>query len=69
MKPQYNKIRQKKNHQNVSKTVNTVQSLEFQVAKFSWYLWVALSCKFTSSTKTNLRRFGLPTETKKLAHQ
>lgn len=31
--------------------------------------FVVLPYKFTSSTKTNLRRFGLPTETKKLAHQ
>lgn len=37
----------------------TVESLEFVVAHFSLYLWIAaLSQEFISSTKTNLKEFS-----------
>ena len=42
----------------------TVESLEFKVARFSWYSWVALTHEFTSSTKTNYKRFSFPTKLK-----
>lgn len=41
----------------------TEESLEFVVAQFSWYSWVALSHEFTTSTKTNLERAIFITET------
>lgn len=41
----------------------TVESLEFAVAEFSRYSWVAIALEFTSSTKTNYKRFCLSTET------
>lgn len=40
-----------------------MESLEFMVAQFLWYLWVALPHQFTSLTKTNLERVIFLTET------
>lgn len=37
---------------------STVKSLEFAVAQFSWYSWVALPNEFTFSTKTNLEELS-----------
>lgn len=41
-----------------------MESLEFGVAQFSWYSFVALVHEFTSSTKFNDKRIYLPSETK-----
>lgn len=38
--------------------VHTVELLEFAVAQFSWYSWVALPNEFTFSTKTNLEELS-----------
>lgn len=43
---------------------SAVESLEFVVVQFLWYLSIALAQKFTSLTKTKYWRFGFPTETK-----
>lgn len=42
----------------------TVESLEFVVAQFSWYSWVALKHKFTASMKTYCKIYSFPTEFK-----
>lgn len=38
--------------------INTVESSEFVVAKFSWYSWVALPQQFTSSMNTYVLRLN-----------
>lgn len=53
----------------------TVESIQFIVAQFSLYLWVALPCKFTPSTETSLERafvllkLKTDTSTKLLPHE
>lgn len=40
-----------------------VESLDFVVAQFWWYSWVALPCEFTSMTRTNFDKVNFCTKT------